>query len=860
MSAYNPLYVKGNSTGLVQSREEFILPNDAYPVLENAFVWRERIKRKQGYQLLGRLRRVFTNINFGEFNTGVTNSNLLDLTGYVSNITQQVSGVVTTTYPHNLVTGNQGILTCVVGMTNVNGHGFAITVLSPTTFKINIDTSLFPAYVSGGFFFSNRTLVAAGTEPNASIQPGSVVVTILATPNIVFTDQGDGTLTSPTPSNSGTINYATGAVQIVTNVGGITLTTATFSYYPALPVMGIRTRDLSPLNNEMTVFFDTKYAYNFAASGFVEFSPGTAWSSSLTQADSNFFWSTNYWISAGNIKIFWVTNDSGTSGDPIRYTNGTGNGSGMWIDFAPIIDASGNRLTQCLALLPFRGRLVAFNTIEGMNLSSSTSFSNRIRWAAIGNPFTETSSIVTSINANAWRDDIRGQGGFLDIPTNEDIITVGFVRDNLEIYCENSTWQLRYTGRSIAPFQIEKVNTELGAGSTFSAVQFDTSLVGIGDKGIVTCDSFQSNLIDIKIPDLVMNQINNNNFGQKRVHGIRDFFQRLAYWTYPDTSSQGTYPDRRLVYNYENDSWAIFTDSLTTLGTYQPTSGRTWANPTGSTAATKLEWQEANFPWVSQPSAILSIVGGNQQGYIEYLDEQTTNDASLTIVGITGNTTTATQITSPNHNMQTGAVISIDGIPVGTPFASTLNGNIFGVIVNTTNTFLLMKYNATTGKFSDPELDPPATYIGGGQISVRDNFRIVSKKFNFLEEGQNIQIGYIDVLMPTSVNGAITLNIYVDYDDNSSVNTLPENTDPDTGQPDTFFNATISTASQSGGVSDSSKTNQRVFCSVRGNYITLEYTLSNEQMQNQCQSNNVQIDMQIIWMRSAGRISNMQGA
>ena len=60
MTAYTPLFVAGNSTGLVQDREQMILPSDAYPTLENAFVWRERIKRKQAFQLLGRLRRVLT--------------------------------------------------------------------------------------------------------------------------------------------------------------------------------------------------------------------------------------------------------------------------------------------------------------------------------------------------------------------------------------------------------------------------------------------------------------------------------------------------------------------------------------------------------------------------------------------------------------------------------------------------------------------------------------------------------------------------------------------------------------------------------------------------------------------------------
>lgn len=776
MTAYTPLFIGGNSTGLVQDREEMILPADAYPTLENAFVWRERIKRKQGYQLLGRLRRV---------------------------LTSQLLG-------------------------NADGSGN----------------------------FSGNLITIFSLEVTAQIQPGSVVVTD-AGPVHTFTDNGLGVLVG-SPSGSGTINYITSAITISGASAGAALT-VNFNYYPTLPVMGIRSRDLSPINNEMTVFFDTKYAYNFTASGFVEFITGTTWSSGLPNANSNFFWSTNYWTSLTNVKLFWVTNFNGTAGNPIRYTDGT-----TWTDFGAssatgtgLLDpVSGIFLNQCLCLLPFRNRLVAFNTYEGTSLATSINYSNRIRWAQIGNPLT-VDSVGPPMTIGAWRDDpaARGKGGFIDIPTNEDIITVGFVRDNLVIYCENSTWQLRYTGRSIAPFQIEKVNTELGAGSTFSVVQFDTSLVGIGDKGVVQCDSFQSQRMDVKIPDLVMNHINNNNFGQKRVHGIRDFLQRLAYWIYPESDNNGTFPDRRLVYNYENDSWAIFTDSLTALGTYQPVGSRTWANPTGGDPSIKVSWKEANFPWTNKPSAILSIVGGNQQGYVEYLDEQTTNDQSLTITAITGNTTTSTQITSPNHNLQTGAVIKIVNIPTGTPFASSLNNKIFEVKVVTSATFLLDLYDPTTGGFTAPQLDPPGTYIGGGEICVRDNFSVLSKKFNFLEQGENIQIGYIDILMPTVKDGAISMNIYANYDGVNPVNT---------GNP--FFNTTISTASNYPNAtspinpstgSSSTKSNQRVFCATRGNYLTIQYTLSNAQMNGVEQERDVQIDMQVLWQRPAGRIQTL---
>jgi hypothetical protein len=752
MAGYQPLYIKGMQTGLVQSRQNFIIPDDAYPILENAFVWRERIKRKQGYQLLGRLRRVLLGQSLG--NSGA----------------------------------------------------------SPWTF--NIYSTLIPP-IAG--------------EMNAEIEPGTVFIAI---PPVTFTDQGDGNLIGSVPGNSGTVNYSTGLVTLITTMPAGNPSLISFNYFPGLPVMGLRSRELNNINNEQLVAFDQKYAYIFN-NGWQEFIPGTTW----TGNDSDFFWSTNYWVNASDNRLFWVTNFSGTLGDPIRYTDGT-----TWTDFSPDLDGviapNTNRLQQCLCILPFRGRLVVFNTLEGKTLATSVSFPQRIRWAAIGNPLTAT----------AWRDDIRGQGGFLDIPTSESIISVGFVRDNLVVYCERSTWQLRYTGRSISPFQIEKVNSELGAESTFSAVQFDTSLVGIGDKGIVECDSFKSDRIDIKIPDLVF-EFNNDNNGTKRIHGIRDFAQRLAYWTYPYKPLQSQtvpnkFPDRRLVYNYENDSWAIFTDSLTTLGTYQPQVSRTWAN-------TPYSWSTQNYPWIDRPSLFPSIVGGNQQGFVEYLDSQVTNDVSLSIKNITGNTTTPTVITSPNHNLQTDNVIKITNIPTGTSFASSLNNQIFGVVRVDADNFQLWKYNSTTQQFSTPQLDLPGIYIGGGKIAIRDNFSIFSKKFNFLDDGQNIQLGYIDILLDNTEEGAISLNVYVDYDDNTPTNILPENDVDGMNVPDTFFNSVVPTNTTV--YRGSSKNWQRVVCPTRGAFITVEWTLSNAQMIGIEQESNVQIDSQILWMRAAGR-------
>lgn len=837
--SYQPLYISAYQTGLVQSRQNFLLPNDAYPTLENAFVFRERIQRKSGCRLLGRLRRVLEDQSLGDTIVTDVEFNLftqINLTGAINNITQALPGSVTTTTNHLLQTGQTVTLSGVGGMTEVNGNTYTIIVTGVNTFTIGIDTSAFAAGVGGTWTVNDLSL-----EINKQIEPGSVVITMPGP--IIFTDQGNGTLTSTTPLNSGVINYNTGNATLTTTSGAGT-SIVSFNYYPNLPAMGIRQRELDDTNSEQMVVFDQTYAYIYTTA-FEEFIPGTTWSGN----DSNFFWSTNYWVGDNNRKIFWVTNFSGVLGDPIRYTNGV-----QWVDFNPIINASSDRLQQCLCMLPFRGRMVVFNTFEGQTLATSVQYRQRIRWAAIGNPFTEVAAgVVTTVSADAWKDDIRGKGGFLDIPTAEDIVSVGFVRDNLVVFCESSTWQLRYTGRAIAPFQIEKVNTELGAESTFSAVQFDTSLVGVGDKGIIECDSYKADRIDIKIPDQVFN-FNNDNNGNKRVHGIRDYQQRVAYWTYPTADSNVTYPNRRLLYNYENDSWATFIDSYTCLGFNQPQQGKRWIDfPTTDDQNT---WENANFPWQSMPSKLPAIVGGNQQGFVEYLGQQgeetqVGNDASLYILDITGRgPNLATRINSPNHNLEDNQIIEIENIPAGTPFASSLNNGIFRVDVIDLNNFDLYTYTLSTKSFSEPQLDDPATYVGGGRISIRDNINIVSKKFNFIDQGQNIMLGYMDILMNNTTDGAISMNVYMDYNDTQPINTYPQNVIQGTSDPDTFFNTVIPTFAEV--PLNSTKNWQRIYCSCRGGFLTLQFTFSETQMAGQEQENDVQIDSQILWIRPAG--------
>jgi hypothetical protein len=775
MAKYQPIKIAGMSTGLVESREEFILPNDAYPVLQNAFVWRERIKRKKGCRFLGRLTR--------------------SIASYVA----------------------------------------ATTTLSVSSQIVNLFSTTSPVIVPG----------------NGQIVPGSVLISITggnaANHGTGIDDDFGNILGTINISLSSTINYITGDLNLVWNnqpVAAASNINISYSYYPNLPVVGIINREINSKNDEETIFFDTKYAYRYSGTTFSEYIAGTTWNGT----DYQLFWGTNYWVSSSNVKLCWVTNfnlgDVATArpADPIRYTDGT-----TWTNFSPTLNVAGTLfLNQALALLPFRGRLLAFNTYEGNtnNITTTTAVQRRqrIRWSAIGNPLT----------TDAWKDDIRGQGGFLDIPTNQDIISVGMVRDNLVIYCERSTWQLRYTGRSIAPFQIEMVNAELGTESTFSAVQFDTSLVGFGDKAIVECDSFKSAPIDVKIPDLVFS-IENQDNGNDRVVGIRDFQQRLAYWSYPITAEGYTpkFPNRRLVYNYENDSWATFQDSFTYYGNFQSITGITWAQGNST-------WNNSNFPWTGVPALFPYIVAGNQQGFIEILDQLVSNDPTLYISNITSSGGT-TLITSPDYNLSDFQVIQLTDLT--DPFTS-LNDKVYGVQRVDNNSFKISTFNTTTQDFDTAVPFPGGTFIGGGVIRVRDGFKIQSKKFNFLDEGENIQLGYIDVLMNVTDSGAVTMNIYGDYNEQDPLNTYPKNYNQVTGAADTFFNSIIDTTNPSyNGIKlerGSTKNWQRIYCSTRSSFITTQFTLSNAQLNGDEQQQDVQIDCQIMWVRKAGRQLNIQ--
>jgi len=404
-----------------------------------------------------------------------------------------------------------------------------------------------------------------------------------------------------------------------------------------------------------------------------------------------------------------------------------------------IFYSNGNIINTALIIVPFHKRLVLLNTVE-----AGVNYPNRARYSQIGSP----------LDPAAWFQDIAGRGNAVDASTTEAIVTVEFIKDRLIVFFERSTWELVYTGNEVQPFNFQQINTELGAESTNSIVPFDKICIGIGNVGIHACNGSNVERIDDKIPDIVF-QIHNADQGVFRVYGIRDYFVEMVYWTFPSitSSTDFPYPSRVLVFNYKTGTWAFNDDSITCFGYFQPVSGITWDSET-------VTWND-DVTWDSGAVQALfrQVIAGNQEGYTFICDaDEPTNAAVLQITNITlvSGTTTLTII---QHNLalqDNGGNDTYIYIQDATwsDDSDSLNNKIFNIVT--------IIDSDTIQIYVKPEDDFTGTYSGGGLVSRVSNISILTKEYNFYaQEGRNASINKVDFMVDSTAAGQMQVDFYV---------------------------------------------------------------------------------------------------
>ena len=364
---------------------------------------------------------------------------------------------------------------------------------------------------------------------------------------------------------------------------------------PTAPVQGLKTWiNPSTLNPSLIAFSTTKsYFYDFNTFTFVDITQlsDAATVFSFGNGNDDFFWTSNY---AGSM---WTTNGLGfvladfpATAKGIFYLTNAGINS--WNIHQPPLDVSGARyLNGCTIILPYKGRLVCLNTIEGTQDGAvNQAFVNRARWCQIGSPYVSTGGgHPTSPPApfladdDGWRDDIPGRGGFVDADTSEKIVSAAIIKDTLIVAFQRSTWRLRYTGNEILPFIWERLNTQLGAEATHSAIPFDEHVLFFSRYGWIQSDTNDVSRIDLNIPDdsFSVEAVDNAFVGVSRVQGIRDFYRQFAYWSFESIGEEAV--NQIYAYNYIDKSWALFnpTVGIRTFGEFYNTSDFTWSSYSG---------------------------------------------------------------------------------------------------------------------------------------------------------------------------------------------------------------------------------------------------------------------------------------
>lgn len=652
----NRFVISAMQTGLQNDVKPFLLPQDAFTQLQNAYVYRGRIKKRWGATLMN--------------------------TGTEDDVAQLYSRVR-------------------INIGTTNGAGIFAPVVVP------------------GIVWKIGQMFSIGDEIYTVFQANGAMYCTFVGPIASF-------------------DTATGTVQFA----GTLANTAVY-FYPSEPIMGLPSYENAQINNEQLIAFDTQFSYYRLNDGWER--TGTVANKVWTGNNSQFFYTENYRGQNAATYTMFATNFNAP--DFMATMTGVAND---WQLFRPAYNAAMNTIDSCRVIIAFAGRLLLLNTIE-TGPAGQLQYPQRCRFSQNGNP----------LEANAYYElaSLAGKGGYIDASTLEAIIGAKIIKGRLIVFFERSTWEIISTKIPAQPFYWQQVNSDMGVESTFSLVNFDNIVMGIGQTGIIACNGSSVQRLDEKIPREVFN-IRNENEGIVRVQGIRDFYNELVYWTFPTLNVDNTYPTQVLVFNYIEGSWSFFDDSVTTFGYYQAQEDLIWGNA-------NMTWGQADFTWGAAPglAQFRSVVCGNQEGFVFVVNSGVSVNCPALSITDMNQLVSFQRITLVviDHNLNAGEFILIENI-VGTNAFIQLNGFVWKVDeVIDEDSFIVVNVEA---------LNLPSQYAGGGTITRVSRVDMTTKMYNFYpDQARNMAISKVDFNIDATGSGKVT----VDYMTSSSPNGALQN-------------------------------------------------------------------------------------
>jgi len=839
MSAPSRLVISSISTGLQTYEKPFLINNDAFPVLDNALCWRRRLIKKPGSFLLGRLQRELANTGASPFLATISPAPLVD-------------GASTFTIGSVVLTDSDLSAGGLVNLTSSDGSYTG--TLNRTTGALTINHPVIVAtaviYIPG--------LPVMGIEEFENTQSASAPIDF---PENVYFDTvysyrfngANFTDNSFYKTNQNPVNWSGANYQQFDSCNYFRALWVT-NNNPGAQFMGIT--NIAAIGGPPSVLLDiTTSAANGLGVGDVVFINEVG---GMTQANGV----TGVVTIAGNPVRVSVTSNTfagytgggiiqsltkdipgaGSVGDGIRWYDGQGGTLGF-VNFAPplasINPPTGTVITYLIGariIIPFGNRLLAIGTFEATSAEilaggTGTYFPSRIRYCEVtATPFyaniLPNTLPANSFEPNAWASNIQGFGGFIDLDTVERIISAAVTQGSLILGLESQQRRLSNTGIETDPFSAQVINPEYGTAGTHSIIPMDKGILTAGEYGFIISSSYDAKRFDLPIIQQVF-QINPTQNGFERISGGRDFGNEVVYFSYPsifgpeDTSS-ALYPDTTLVYNYRENSFAVWYEAVTTYGIIKEQE-KTWS------ALTTFTWGNWNLPWNS-PAAIsqFPFVGfGTPQGFVMlkwYYDS--TNDPSIMIQAVsTLNADGTYSITSVNHNLYPGAYVGfLSPTSAGPEFIGQVAHLGDGNLANPSRVFSVN---------FDASATPGNIVAGTWKVSIVDQPFIQSKQFPVAwGDARKTRIGAQKYFLDTTEDGEFTVDIL------GSQSPVPlNNNQVNNPLPSLQSNAIVRTRpDDSLGLNDSAQNQAQIWhrlaSSVIGDTVQLQMTLSDEQMRD----------------------------
>lgn len=650
ISSYQPFLIgQGQSkTGLFTYLDSWVKPEDAYDRLENAYVYRGNLTQRSGmilypaadgdgalvyldslavavgdgtnsyiytftklpvipktvqvWTLVGGQNLTMTDNGVGGF-TGPLDSGLSSIDYVTGLLTINTSGVVAVGvqiwaqfgYTPALITTGSPTYNPIMGIKQFTSPSTG----DPVT--IVMDTRRASYYDQGATAFIGlnqfnqviwQQFAAAVTSGPITTQWHNIArfsVTVSDTTGNIMQDNGVGNfitvVASATPFNSATssINYTTGVVTV---------------NYTVAP----------PLGTQVTIVANLSGDY-------------------FTGNNANFFNATNWRFNDVEGEFLYMTNNV----DPVTLFNGTQLSRPLFNTTLAAVKAFSyiNLVTiqTTLDIKVYKGRLLF---VRPTLLGATFPEAQTIRFSQQQTAQVTPDIIFSPYNFAA---DVPGNGGFVNAPTGDWLMASQLIRDVLIVFATNSTWNFRFTANAFDPYRFDQINSTRSTNAPYGTIPYDTHATSMGIKGLISCDAVSVERYDENVIDIFEN-INQSGFN----HCFGEKYDTLnqAWMLYPSEDNRLLTGNQSLIFNYLENTWAVFIpnigtlitnpdniNALSCLGLGRNTKDLTWEDfaPGGFFGDDGLDWSQADYPWVGFLTQTLSnvLLAGDQNGFVYQL-------------------------------------------------------------------------------------------------------------------------------------------------------------------------------------------------------------------------------------------------